>query len=132
MEEFDYDISLEALIDDFNRGFDQEIEPYGEIAEVTQSIINERKDLDIQLTPFLEKWRLERLGACTRIILRMGLWEIIHDNVRTSIAINEAVELAKCFTEKDAYKFINGVLDRIAIKLGKEDKHDETKKATDE
>ncbi|HJM69091.1 MAG TPA: transcription antitermination factor NusB [Candidatus Babeliales bacterium] len=131
MEEFNYDISLEALIDDFNRGFDQEIESTGEIAKITQSIIDERKELDVQLVPCLEKWRLERLGVCTLIILRMGLWEILHDNVQTSIAINEAVELAKCFTEKDAFKFVNGVLDRIAKKLGKEDKKENTQEASE-
>ncbi|MBT4856163.1 transcription antitermination factor NusB [bacterium] len=131
MEEFDYDVSLDSLIDNFNRGFDQEIEIDGEIATITQKVIDDRHELDKQLQPFLEKWRLERLGVCTKIILRLGLWEMLHDNVRTIIAINEAVELAKCFTEKDAYKFINGVLDRIATHLGKKDEKEDDDKATD-
>jgi N utilization substance protein B len=39
------------------------------------------------------------------------MWELFHTDMPTSIVINEAVELAKCFSEKDAYKFVNGILD---------------------
>jgi N utilization substance protein B len=46
------------------------------------------------------------------------LWELKKGDPAASIVINEAIELAKCFAEKDAYKFINGVLDESVKALG--------------
>jgi N utilization substance protein B len=65
--------------------------------------------------PFLHNWRFDRIGCCTKLILRFAMWELFYTDTPDSIVINEAVELAKCFSEKDAYKFINGILDE-AIK----------------
>ncbi len=120
MEGFDYTISLEGLVDNFNRGFDLSIEPSSELFGVTKAIIDERGGLDELFRPHLINWRYERLGICTKLILRFAVWEIYYTDVPPSIIINEAIELAKCFSEKDAYKFINGVLDEVI-------KHKETK-----
>jgi len=65
----------------------------------------------------LDKWRLERIGVCTHIILWIGLWELMHTDTDSKIIINEAIELAKCFAEKDAYRFVNGILDQAVKKL---------------
>jgi len=46
----------------------------------------------------------------------MGAWELLFTDTPTSIIINEAIELAKDFAEKDAYKFVNGLLDKVASK----------------
>jgi N utilization substance protein B len=54
---------------------------------------------------------MKLLGFSTRIILRIAMWEFNYSDMPPSIIINEAIELAKCFAEHDAYKFINGVLD---------------------
>jgi len=113
MEGFDYSISLEGLVDNFNRGFDLSIEPSSELVRVTQAIIDERGGLDELFRPYLINWRYERLGVCTKLIMRFAVWEIYNTDVPSNIIINEAIELAKCFSEKDAYKFINGVLDEV-------------------
>ena len=76
-----------------------------------------RRDyLDEIIQKFLENWRLSRLGLCTRLILRMGVWELVFTDAPSSVIINESIELAKDFAEKDAYKFINGILDQVAEK----------------
>lgn len=116
MECHNYETSLEAAVDNLNRGYDQHINLTDEIVKTAQKIIETRNELDETIKPFLEHWRIERLGLCTRIILRMGTWELLHTKEPASIIINEAIELAKDFTEKDAYKFINGILDQIAEK----------------
>lgn len=121
MEGFDYDISLEGLVDNFNRGFDLSIDLSSEIFRMAQSIIASRDELDVLFRPYLINWRYERLGVCTKLILRFAVWEIYNTDVPSNIIINEAIELAKCFSEKDAYKFINGVLDEVI-------KHKEPKK----
>src|SRR5579872_5056152 len=72
-----------------------------------------RDELDEKFKPLLENWRFERIGTSTKLILRFATWELEHGDTDPRIVINEAVELGKAFAEKDAYKFINGVLDRI-------------------
>lgn len=124
MESFDYSVSLESVIENFNRGYEMDIPTQGEVATITQAIINDRERLDEEIKPLLANWRLERLGTCTRLILRLALWEMIHTETAATIIINEAIELAKSYSEKDAYKFVNGILDEAAKKMEKHKKYD--------
>jgi N utilization substance protein B len=110
-ESFDYQISLEAMVDNFNRGFDLDV------VITTQTVIDSRDILDDAYKPFLSNWRFDRIGVCTKLILRFALWELLNTSTLPTIIINEAIELAKCFAEKDAYKFINGVLDKAVTEL---------------
>lgn len=113
MEGFEYSISLAELVDNFNQGFELSIDPAGEVYATTHDIMQKRALIDELFKPHLINWRYERLGLCTKLVLRFAVWEIYYTEVPSSIIINEAVELAKCFSEKDAYKFINGVLDEV-------------------
>ncbi len=124
MESFDYTVSLESVILNFNSGFEMDIPLDGEVAQMTKSIITEREAVDEKVKPLLANWRLDRLGVCTRLVLRMALWELIYTDTAAVIVINEAIELAKCFSEKDAYKFVNGILDEAAKKMEKHKKYD--------
>ncbi len=113
-EAFDYQESLQAIVDNFNRGFDLDIPHDSEVVKVTQSIIDAREKLDTLYKPLLANWRLERVSMVVKLILRFGIWELNNTDIDKSIIINEAIELTKCFAEKDAYRFVNGILDRIA------------------
>jgi N utilization substance protein B len=53
----------------------------------------------------------------------MASWELLETDTPSTIVINEAIELAKAFSEKDAYKFINGVLDQAVKNLAKKIKN---------
>ena len=111
-ESFDYQLSLYAIVDNFNRGFDLDIPLESEFVFTAQTIIETRDALDEAVKPLLSNWRFDRLGVCTKLILRYAMWELQNTDTIPSIIINEAIELAKCFAEKDAYKFINGILDK--------------------
>lgn len=113
MESFNYQESLDAIVDNFNRGFDLEIPRDGEVFQIAQAIVNERDELDTKIKPLLINWRFERIGVCTKLILRQALWELLNTDTAPNIIINEAIELAKCFSETDAYKFVNGILDEV-------------------
>ena len=69
--------------------------------------------LDEKIKPYLKDWSLERLLKTDHIILRMATFEILHSDTPAKVVINEAVELAKQFSDDDHYKFINGVLSNI-------------------
>jgi transcription antitermination protein NusB len=116
MEGFDYTTSLESIIDMFNRGYDWDIATDCEAASIAREVIAARDALDELIRPLLANWRLERIGVCTKLILRMSVWELQNADTAPSIVINEAIELAKCFSEKDAYRFVNGVLDELCKK----------------
>ncbi len=124
MESFEYTVSLESVIENFNRAYDMQIPLDGEVATIARAIINEREVLDETVKPLLANWRLERLGTCTRLVLRLALWELINTEIAATIIINEAIELAKSYSEKDAYKFINGILDEVAKNMEKHKKYD--------
>ena len=113
MDSFGYDVSLDSIIDNFNRGFDLSVPLDGKVATIVSNVIENKEDIDKQIEPFLENWKMERIGCCTKLILRYAAWELLYTDMPVNIVINEAIELAKCFSEKDAYKFINGILDEI-------------------
>lgn len=110
-DSFDYQTSLESIADNFSRGFGFVIRPHDAVFQQAASIIEARDSLDEEIKPLLERWRFDRLGVCTRLIMRLAIWEFKNTETEPTIIINEAVELAKCFAELDAYKFVNGILD---------------------
>ncbi|MBA3751953.1 transcription antitermination factor NusB [Candidatus Dependentiae bacterium] len=107
----EYDSSLASISDNFGRGFNVVIPQEGDVFKKAFSIIDERIALDNLIISLTENWRIERLGIVTKLITRIALWEFLHTDLDALIIINEAIELAKCFGEKDSYKFINGILD---------------------
>ena len=76
---------------------------------------NTKDDLDAIISAHLKKgWNLKRISKASLSILRLALYEMTYvDSVPSSVAINEAVELAKKYTI-DESKFINGVLGAIS------------------
>ncbi|MGB8366795.1 MAG: transcription antitermination factor NusB [Candidatus Babeliales bacterium] len=113
-EAFDYQESLEAIVDNFNRGFNIHIPRDSKVFTVAQDIINNRALIDQAYQPLLTNWRIERVSVCTKLILHFGIWELLNTTTDQRIVINEAIELTKCFAEEGAYRFVNGILDRIA------------------
>ncbi|MDR3550656.1 MAG: transcription antitermination factor NusB [Candidatus Babeliales bacterium] len=113
MEGFDYETELESIVYNFNSGFELDIPVTSEVFKVSYEVITKRDALDEIIIPFLANWRFERVGVCTKLILRLAIWELQNTDTPSTIVINEAIELAKCFAEKDAYKFVNGLLDKF-------------------
>jgi N utilization substance protein B len=110
---YDYGMSAQLVADMFNRGYELDIPLDSDVVQISAFIIEHRDELDAKYRPFLTNWRADRLGVATKLILQYAVWELIHTPIAPSIIINEAVELAKCYAEKDAYKFINGILDEV-------------------
>lgn len=77
------------------------------------------QSIDIQLDDAMEKWNIRRLARVDRDILRLAMIEIVHLSVPKKVAIDEAVEMAKRYSDEDGYRFINGVLRRATDKLDK-------------
>lgn len=67
--------------------------------------------LDELITKHAENWRLERLAAIDRAILRLAIHEMRATDTPAKVVINEAVDLAKKYSSDDAGGFVNGILD---------------------
>ena len=82
-------------------------------------------ELDPIISSHAEHWRIDRIAAIDRSILRLALAEMRSSSTPTKVVINEAVELAKKFSSEEASGFINGILD-AAAKSFTEEKASET------
>ena len=88
-----------------------------EYAEMLVSGVTEHmEEIDARLAATSENWAIDRMPIVDREILRVALYEMLYvDEVPVSVAINEAVELAKAYGgEDDSSRFVNGVLGHIA------------------
>ncbi len=72
-----------------------------------------QQELDTLITQVADNWRLERMAATDRNVIRLGAYEMLHAGTPGRVVINEAVELARRFGSKESAKFVNGILDRI-------------------
>lgn len=85
--------------------------------EIIQTINRRRMEIDEVLTDALQDWQLNRLPRIDRDILRIAVAEILFLELPQPSAINEAVELAKRYSDDDGYRFINGVLRRVTDRI---------------
>ncbi len=91
---------------------DYPMKPYAR--EIVDGVVTHRDDLDDLIAEHAQGWQLDRMPAVDRALLRIGAWEIVHnDEVPGKVAIAEAVELAGDFSTDDSAKFIGGVLGTI-------------------
>ncbi|MEI6551880.1 MAG: transcription antitermination factor NusB [Actinomycetes bacterium] len=89
------------------------------IREYTRDLVvgvsDNRRKIDELITTYAQGWDMDRLPAVDRNILRLGIYEILWStDVPTSVAIDEALDLAKELSSDDSSKYIHGVLGRIA------------------
>ena len=78
-------------------------------------------DLDPVIVEAAEHWRIERMNVMDRLILRLAVYEFLHEPATPSrVIINEALELAHTFSNDDSVRFINGILDAIRRRLERE------------
>ena len=89
------------------------------IREYTRELVNgvsdNRRKIDELITTYAQGWDMDRLPAVDRNILRLGIYEILWStSVPTTVAIDEALDLAKELSSDDSSKYIHGVLGRIA------------------
>ena len=82
--------------------------------ELVGSILEQIKEIDEIVQKFSDNWVLDRMTVIDRNILRMGTCELLFNfSTPPKVAINEAVDIAKKYSNKDSPEFINGILDKI-------------------
>ncbi len=77
------------------------------------------KDLDAELGEVTTNWRIERLGAIERCVLRLAAAELSQGATPPRVVLQEAVRLAERFGSEQSARFVNGVLDALARRMGR-------------
>jgi N utilization substance protein B len=123
---FAADIS-EARVDELVRLFWSELsdpeveEPAREFAtRLATGTLAHLVALDERIRSRAEHWRISRMAIVDRNILRLAVYEFMHEPTPRTVAINEALEIARRFSTYEATQFINGILDAIKRDLDQE------------
>ncbi|WP_294156672.1 transcription antitermination factor NusB [uncultured Clostridium sp.] len=88
-----------------------------DLTYIKQALIgveNNKEAIDEAISSNLQNWKIERISKVNLTILRLAAYEILFDeNVPRSVAINEALEITRKYSDEKSVSFINGVLDKI-------------------
>lgn len=88
----------------------------GYVVVLVEGVTAESEQIDAVITSRLENWEFDRLPAVDRAILRLATWELYHaTDVDINVVLDEAVTLASELSTDESPKFVNAVLDRIAV-----------------
>jgi N utilization substance protein B len=91
------------------------------LEKLVEGVTVYQEELDALIRQHSEHWRLERMAAVDRNLLRLALYELLHQpSIPAKVVINEAVELAKRYGSEESGSFINGILDHVRQNVGRE------------
>lgn len=83
------------------------------VKEIVYGTITYKNEIDNLANKYMKDWTIDRLGFTDIAILRMAIYELIYSTTPDIVVINEAIELAKTYSDDKVVKLINGVLDKI-------------------
>jgi transcription antitermination protein NusB len=119
------------LLEDLRYFFENQEKPrenyaFGE--ELIHGVIDNIADLDARIKALAHNWDFDRIARIDLAILRIAMFEMVYrKDIPPVVSINEAIDLSKQFSNADAKRFINGILDRLKDQLGRD-----SRKATNE
>lgn len=92
------------------------LDPFGEM--LARGADDMRSDLDAVIEVTSSNWSISRMSSVDRNLLRLALYEMLEvDEVAVAVTIDESVELAKAYGSDDSFRFINGLLGRVARRM---------------
>jgi transcription antitermination protein NusB len=112
------------LAEDLRLFFDNQEQPrehyaFGE--ELIHGTIEHIEDIDGRIKTLAHNWEFERIAKIDLAILRIAMYEMIfRKDIPPVVSINEAIDLSKQFSNADAKRFINGILDRLKDQIGRD------------
>ena len=83
------------------------------VKDIVYGVITYQNDIDKIANKYLNNWTIDRLGSTDIAILRMGIYELLYTDTPCIVSINEAIELAKLYSDESVVKMINAVLDKV-------------------
>jgi N utilization substance protein B len=105
----------------FFTNMEQPREHYAFGEELIHGVIEHQVEIDLRIKTLAQNWEFERIAKIDLAILRVAMFEMIYrKDIPPVVSINEAIDLSKQFSNADAKRFINGILDRVKDQLGRD------------
>lgn len=105
------DASIEC---DVNNLIKEQLEVENEfVDEIIFGVLEHENELIDKANQYLDNWTIDRLNKVDQVILKVGIYELIYGDTPDVVAINEAIELSKKYSDEKVTKMINAVLDGI-------------------
>jgi N utilization substance protein B len=114
-----YDISLDNF---WKTNTEQEVseDVKAFAGELVKGVVDNLTAIDDKIASYATNWEIERMAVVDRNILRMSCYELLfREDIPPKVSINEAVDLAKKFSDIKAGKFVNGILDKVKLEKGR-------------
>jgi N utilization substance protein B len=129
---FSWSINKPADLDeDLRLFFEHQEQPRDHFAfgeEIIHGCIEHQEEIDGHIRSLAHNWEFDRIARIDLAILRMAIFEMLfRKDIPPIVSINEAIDLSKLYSNADAKRFINGILDRLKDQLGRD-----ARKATQE
>lgn len=88
--------------------------------ELVMGVVGNLATIDALIEEHSHNWRIDRMDRIDRNVLRLAIYELKYrDDIPRKVTLNEAIELGKTFGTEGSSAFVNGLLDRVAVALGK-------------
>ncbi len=112
------------IVDDlrvFFEGMEKPRDHYSFGEELIDGVVKNQAGIDAQIKELAQNWEFERIAKIDLAILRIAMFEMLHRrDIPPVVSINEAIDISKEFSNADSKRFINGILDRLKDKLGRD------------
>jgi transcription antitermination protein NusB len=105
------DEAIDAYYDALYSEEHPERDPF--VADLVRGTVEHVAEVDEQISKHAEHWRIERMPAVDRNVLRLAVYEMTYGGTPAAVSIDEALELARRFSNEESVQFVNGVLDAI-------------------
>ena len=113
--------AMEVFVDNYEDNIKELDLDY--IKNLLNGVEANKEEIDKIIEKNLQNWKLDRISKVNLTILRLGVYEIAFDeNVPKKVALNEAIELGKLYSDQKSVSFINGVLDKVLKTAQEENK----------
>lgn len=104
--------AMEVFVDNYEEDIKELDLDY--IKALLEGVEANKNEIDSIIERNLQNWKLDRISKINLTILRVGVYEIVFDeNIPKKVALNEAIELGKIYSDEKSVSFINGVLDKV-------------------
>lgn len=120
-------VSIEESFERVAENFDLPEGARGFAAELAFGVVEHAEQIDALLAESAINWKLSRMAAVDRNVLRLAAYELLCAETPASVVIDQAIELARRFGGEPSPGFVNGVLDAVARELGRAETSEEVR-----
>ena len=123
-QQTDGGVDIQELFERVAQNFDLPAGARDFALELVSGTTSELSDIDELLAANAINWKISRMAAVDRNVLRLGIYELIRTDTPVSVILDEAIQLARRFGGESSPGFVNGVLDAVAKQVGKQTQPD--------